>query len=139
HEDSNDVALEQKAEDAKAKQNRAKDEIPGKRNHQPSLFPSTTAPMIAMRMSTEVISKGSRKSLKSRRAMLWVSPKLLELMETLPSWPPLWTSSQPTVPASTATPGTPIISAMRLPRVRSSSPAFKSMMTKTKSTMMAPA
>src|SRR5581483_5721237 len=85
HEDGDDVALKQKAEHAERKQNRAEDEIPGKRDHQLSFLPSTTAPIMAMRMSTEVISNGNKKSRKSRCAMSCVLPKSLALILMLPS------------------------------------------------------
>ena len=49
--------------------------------------------------------------------MLCVSPKLLELMLTVPSRPLPLTSIQPTVPARTTTPGKPTKSAVLLPRV----------------------
>src|SRR5262249_48903177 len=144
HKNGDDVALEQKAEHAERKQDCAQDQIPGKRDHQPSFLPSTTAPIMAIRISTEVTSKGSRNGRNSRRAILWVSPKAIALfcgllITTPPSCGLLCTRSHATVPASTTTAGTPAIRAKRLPRVRSSAPAFRSMMTKTNSTMMAPA
>src|SRR5262249_16049354 len=130
HKDGDDVALEQKAEHAQREENRAQDEVPRQGNQQISFFPSTTAPIMPIRISTEVASNGSRKFSKSSHATLWVSPKLLELMVTPPRRPLLRTSIQPTIAASATTPGTPTKSAMRLPRVRSSAPAFSSMMTK---------
>src|SRR5579872_3908969 len=107
-----------------------------------SLRARTTAPIMAIRISTEVISNGSRKSLNSRLATACVlsageETKLPMLTELNCCW--FLNIIYTIKPASTATAGPPIHRAMRLPRVRSSAPAFNSMMTKTNNTMTAPA
>src|SRR5512135_2868006 len=53
HEDRDDVALDEKAEYAAGEEDRAEREIVRKRNHWLSLRARTTAPMIAIRISTE--------------------------------------------------------------------------------------
>ena len=69
-EDGDDVALDEKARHAAGKQNPTEHQVIRKRHHQCSfrfwiasgLLASTTAPMIAMRIKTDVTSNGSRKS-----------------------------------------------------------------------------
>ena len=82
HEDGDEVALDEKADDAERKEHGAEKQIPGERNvvlkeaHfsavlsvlailEPSAWASATAPRMAMRMRTEVTSKGSSSSWKS--------------------------------------------------------------------------
>jgi len=63
HEDGNDIAPEEETGNTQREQDRAQRKEPGNRNfrHQSiSLRARTMAPRIAMRISTEVISKGSR-------------------------------------------------------------------------------
>src|SRR5208282_6495649 len=86
HENRDDVALDQEPEYTAREQDPAQHEIVRKRNHfYPSSFlvprtaasgrlASTTAPMMAIRISTDVTSKGSRKSWKRSRAILLGSP-----------------------------------------------------------------
>src|SRR5258708_911817 len=107
HKDSDDVALEQERKRAQTEQNRAQDQIPGQGDHQFSFLPSTTAPMMAIRISTEVTSNGSRNLLKRRRATLCVSPKFEGPIATLPSSGVLRTSVQVIRPATMASAGPP--------------------------------
>jgi len=94
---------------------------------------------MAIRISTEVISKGKRKSRNSRRAMARVSPKVLEAMTDSAELPAA-AHQQPAHGAARATtPGTPRKSAILLPRVRSSAPAFQQHDHKDKQPMTAPA
>src|ERR1700677_2453770 len=79
HEDGDEIALDEKADDAERKENGAEQQIPGERDvvlkeahfwaavselgtFEPSTWASATAPRIAMRMSTEVTSKGRSSS-----------------------------------------------------------------------------
>src|SRR5690242_13577861 len=74
HKDGDDVALDQKSDYAAGEKQRAEHQIVGKRNHYASLLASTTAPMMAMSTSTEVISNGSRYGLNSSRPIAAPEP-----------------------------------------------------------------
>src|SRR5262249_12548834 len=144
-EDGNDIALDQEPGYSAGKQNSAQHEIIREWDHYSDLLSPaassrlarTTAPIMAMRTSTEVTSKGRRKSRNSSRATLCGDPYS----------PPISPDSVPEFRNKihairiepTSIPGMPNRTATRLPPVLSSWPAFSSMMTKTKSTMTAPA
>src|SRR5439155_13970390 len=146
HEDGDDVALDQRPGHAAGKQDAAEDQVVGKGDHQPSLFccsmdsgraARTTAPIRAISTRTEVTSNGNRKSWNSRLAISRGGPGRAPA-DT--SWVPecvMRTHATRRLPASM--PGIPNRMATRLPPVLASSPALSSMMTKTNSTMMAPA
>src|SRR6185312_15779785 len=72
HENGDDVALDEERRHANGEQNRAEDQVPGQWNHGRSLRASTTAPMMAIRTSTDVTSNGSRNSRKSAMPRSWV-------------------------------------------------------------------
>src|SRR5208282_994309 len=150
HEDGDDIALDQEPEHSTDEQDSAQHEIVRKRNHlYPSSFlgprappsgrlASTSAPMMAIRISTDVTSKGSRKSRNRSRAKSWGAPHKAPIdtdcvVDDRP------TSVQATSTAPISTPGMPSTMATRLPWVRSSLPAFSNMMVITNNTMIAPA
>src|SRR5438132_10727956 len=147
HEDTDNVPLDQKADDSAAKQDSAQHEIVGNRNHQcpfpvccvsASGFPaSTTAPMIAIRINREVTSKGSRKSWHSNHPMIVGDRR--SAPSATSSVPERWMHVHETTTPPSSTSGIPNKIATRLPVVRSSSPAFSSMITNTNNTIMAPA
>ncbi len=68
HEDGDHVALDEKAGDSAGKQDRRQHQVIGNRHHQSfPLRARTTAPMMAIRISSDVTSNGSRNSLKISR------------------------------------------------------------------------
>src|ERR1700730_12231865 len=128
HKNRDDVALDQEPEHTTDEQNSAQQQIIGKRNHHPSFrrplgtargrLASTTAPMIAIRISTDVTSNGSRKSWNRSRAISLGSP-FNAPMGTACVLDRL-RSVQATSPPPISTPGIPSRIANRLPLVRSS-------------------
>src|SRR5271156_4702432 len=74
HEDSDEAALDEEADDSERKQERREDQIPACWDcvhiHQewPSFLASATAPRMAIRMSTLVSSKG--RSMSRKRTLL---------------------------------------------------------------------
>src|SRR3989454_293967 len=140
HENRDDVALEDKRNDAQPEQDGAEDQVVVRRDHPQLLFSrcaSTSAPRIATRIRNEVSSNGYTNSRNSIVARPCVEA-------TLPGRTPVVTGPDLAIVAarnavSATANGIPAVAASLEKFVRSSTPAFSSMITSTKSTMIAPA
>src|SRR5260370_17553377 len=146
HENRDDVALDQEPEHAAPEQDSTQYQIVGERDHlYPSSFlvprapasgrlASTTAPMMAIRISTDVTSKGSKNSWNRSRAISLGPPHTAPIdTECVVDDRPRTVHATTTPP--TVTPGTPSNVAIRLSLVRASAPAVSSMMVITNNTM----
>src|SRR5260370_28487944 len=145
HKTSEDVPLDQESGNTAREQEAAQQQVIRKRDHQRAFrfcvasgfVASTTAPMIAINIKMDVTSKGKRNSWKSNWPIVFGSPsKAPTGADPVPEWR---NNTQATRVPPISMPGTPSRMATRLPSVRSSSPAFNSMMVKTNSTILAPA
>ena len=88
-------------------------------------------------MRTEVTSNGSSRSLNN--TLLRSSVVVIGSLKVAEPIPFAFRITVAITPSNTATAGKPMILPARLPRVRSSRPAFNSITTNVNSTMMAPA
>ncbi len=154
HEDRDEVALDQKADDAEAEQDGAQKQIPGERDFLLTVMRSLGVHLFSIavprqrdgaedgdRISTDVTSNGSSSFVKRTPLLEVVSVAGdADLSSVAVADSPGRCRITVAITARIATTaGTRRCVAARLPSVRSSRPAFSSMTTKVKSTMMAPA
>src|ERR1700733_486965 len=142
HEDLDCVSLEYECDDAKPKKNSAQHQVVRHRNDaHSSLFAKTSAPRMAIKIKMEVASNGNKYFWKSCidrsrvETITFAEPApfagVFPISECAIQWPSSRSKKMPS--------GSPAYFAILLKSVRSSAPAFSSMITKTKRTMMAPA
>src|ERR1700691_5148400 len=142
HEDRDDVPLEHECHHAQSKKNGTQHQVIGNRNDaHSSLFARTSAPRMAIKIKMEVASNGNKYFWKSCidnsrvETITFADPAPLAGVRPISECAIQCASSR----SSRMPSGSPAYFAILLQSVRSSVPAFSSMITKTKRTMIAPA